>query len=418
MALKFEFLGDVAVTRDGQELKIGHARQQCVLAVLAVEAGRSVSLGQLTDRVWGDDAPAKPRDALHGYLYRLRHALGEDAIVRTSGGYSLAAEDVDLHRFSRLVSAGRHAEALAVWRGEPFAGLRSPWLESVRDRLLQEKHVAETECAEIALREGRHGEVLAGLIERAADHPLDERVAGQVIVALHRSGRTAEALETFERLRRTLADEFGTDPGVVLRDLHHRILTEAEPSGIEPPDRPVDGRNTVGFAAAGALAVALVAVLVTALVDHGSATTPTSAVKYAARLKSGQLCVTEGRDRRSGDERAIAVQAACSAAPPQTLIEPLGGENNRIWWDHPLNGLGCLSTVDGSDQEGARLEPWETCHAGQQFRFEPVGQERYRLRPLHADLCVGVQEPLLPGAEIVLERCTGGVDQEFTIERV
>ncbi|GAB2821316.1 AfsR/SARP family transcriptional regulator [Lentzea nigeriaca] len=229
MTLGFGFLGDVTVSRDGQELKVGHARQQCVLAVLAVEAGRPVSLDQLTERVWGDDPPAKPRDALHGYLYRLRQVLGDDVIVRKSGGYALVASDVDLHRFEQLISSGRHDEALALWRGEPFAGLHSPWLDSVRDRLSQHKHVAETERAEIALREGRHSEVLTGLIARAADHPLDERVAGQLMLALHRSGRSAEALESFERLRRTLSDELGTDPSAVLRDLHHRILTEAEP---------------------------------------------------------------------------------------------------------------------------------------------------------------------------------------------
>lgn len=422
MTLRFGFLGGVVVSRDGQELKVGHARQQCVLAVLAVEAGRPVSLDQLTERVWGDDPPAKPRDALHGYLYRLRQVLGDDVIVRKSGGYALVADDVDLHRFAELVAAGRWAEALALWRGEPFAGLRSPWLDSVRDRLLQEKHVAETEWAESALREGRHGEVLPGLIVRAAEHPLDERVAGQLMLALHRSGRSAEALESFERLRRTLADELGTDPGSVLRDLHHRILTEAEPSGVELPAAPERRRrNAMVFAVAGVVVVALVAVLV----DKGpSAPAPagsTPAGKYAARLKAGELCVTEGRDRQAQDGRPIAVQSACSGAPPQTLIEPLGGENDRIWWDHPANGLGCLSAVDGSTSEGARLEPWETCRADmlfQQFRFEPVGQDRYRLRPLHADLCVGVQEPLAPGAEVVLERCTGGADQEFTVERI
>ncbi|MET9627812.1 BTAD domain-containing putative transcriptional regulator [Lentzea sp. NPDC006480] len=433
MGLGFGFLGDVVVTRDGQELKTGHARQQCVLAVLAVQAGRPVSLDQLTDRVWGDDPPAKPRDALHGYLYRLRQVLGDDVIVRKSGGYALVASDVDLHRFSQLISDGRHQEALRLWRGEPFAGLRSPWLDSVRDRLLQEKHVAETERAEVALREGRHGEVLPALLTRAAEHPLDERVAGQLMLALHRSGRSAEALERFERLRRTLSDELGTDPSSPLRDLHHRILTEPEPPDILPhagpsrvlqpnesAPRAVKRRNAVVFVAAG---VVVVVVLLVVMVNQGTSTTPSSAVmgKYAARLKAGDLCVTEGRDRQTHDGPPIAVQGACSEAPPKTLIEPLGGENDRIWWDHPANGLGCLSAMGGSVQEGARLEPWDKCRDDmtfQQFRFERVGQDRYRLRPLHTDLCVGVQEPLAPGAEVVLERCTGGADQEFTVERI
>ncbi|KJK51514.1 hypothetical protein UK23_06655 [Lentzea aerocolonigenes] len=428
MRLGFGFLGDVVVTRDGQELKVGHARQQCVLAVLAVEAGRPVSLDQLTDRVWGDDPPAKPRDALHGYLYRLRQVLGDDVILRKSGGYALVADDVDLHRFSKLISAGQHAEALQLWRGEPFTGLQSPWLDSVRDRLLQEKHVAETECAEVALKEGRHGEVLPALLTRAADHPLDERVAGQLMLALHRSGRSAEALESFERLRRTLSNELGTDPSALLRDLHHRILTEAEPPHAGPSrvlqpnesaPRALKRRHAVVFAVAGVAVVALIAVLV----NQGAPTTPSSAPtgKYAARLKAGDLCVTEGRDRQTHDGPPIAVQGACSSEPPKTLIEPIGGDNDRIWWDHPANGLGCLSAMGGSVREGARLEPWDKCRddmAFQQFRFERVGQDRYRLRPLHTDLCVGVQEPLAPGAEVVLEQCTGGADQEFTVERL
>lgn len=422
MALGIGFLGDVVVSRDGQELKVGHARQQCVLAVLAVEAGRPVSLDQLTERVWGDDPPAKPRDALHGYLYRLRQVLGDDAIVRKPSGYALVGVDADLHRFAQLMGAGQYAEALALWRGEPFAGLHSPWLDGVRDRLLQEKHVAETELAEIALREGRHGEVLAALLTRAAERPLDERVAGQVMLALHRSGRSAEALEAFERLRRTLADELGTDPSAVLRDLHHRILTEAEPSGVELPAVVAvpRRRNAVVFAAAGVSAVALAAVLLNQD-PPASSPAPAPVEKYAARLKAGELCVTEGRDRQAHDGRAIAVQSSCAGAePPRTLIEPLGGETDRIWWDHPVNGPGCLTVVDGAG-EGARLEPWDMCRDDlkfQQFRFEPVGKDRYRLRPLHADLCVGVQEPLAPGAEVVLEKCTGGADQEFTVERI
>ncbi|GAB2821309.1 RICIN domain-containing protein [Lentzea nigeriaca] len=174
---------------------------------------------------------------------------------------------------------------------------------------------------------------------------------------------------------------------------------------------------------AGVAAVALVAVLVAVLTGEGPVTTPSSAPtgKYAARLKAGDLCVTEGRDRETHDGPPIAVQGACSDAPPRTLIEPIGGENDRIWWDHPVNGPGCLSAMGGSVHEGARLEPWDKCRDDmtfQQFRFERVGQDRYRLRPLHTDLCVGVQEPLAPGAEVVLEKCTGGADQEFAVERL
>lgn len=240
MGFEVRLLGPVAVVADGVEAELGHARQRCVLAALAVEANRPVGYDQLVTRVWGDAPPRQPRAALYGYLYRLRRVLSgvpDVALARVPGCYQLVVDPdaVDLRRFERLVARARRAkddvrrlalydEALALWRGEAFTGLDTPWLSTVRAVLEQQRFVVETDRTDVALRLGGHRDVLAGLVARTAAHPLDERLAGQLMVALHGLGRTAEALAVFQRVRRRLAEDLGTDPGEALRAVFHRLL--------------------------------------------------------------------------------------------------------------------------------------------------------------------------------------------------
>ncbi|GGP55208.1 AfsR/SARP family transcriptional regulator [Saccharothrix coeruleofusca] len=240
MAFEVRLLGAVEALGDGVAVELGHARQRCVLVALAVEANRPVSYDQLVTRVWGDAPPRQPRAALYGYLYRLRQVLSDVpdvALARVPGCYRMVVDPdaVDLHRFERLVARARRAEddarrvalydeALALWRGEAFTGLDTPWLSTVRMALEQQRSVAEADRTDAALRLGRHQEVLAVLTARTAAHPLDERLAGQLMLALHGLGRTAEALAVYQRVRRRLAEELGADPGEALRAVHRRVL--------------------------------------------------------------------------------------------------------------------------------------------------------------------------------------------------
>jgi DNA-binding SARP family transcriptional activator len=234
--LEFRILGGVDACRGGEIIDIGHLRQRSVLAVLLVEAGRPVTVDDLIERVWADHAPQRARGALHNYLSGLRRALGPGVpIERQSGGYCLRADRsaIDLHVFRRLIARTRAGDndgdplerALALWRGRPFGGLDTPWFNDVRQMLEREKHAAELDRNDRALAEGRHAHLIGELAAAARTHPYDERLTGQLMLALYRSGRRADALRYYEHSRRRLADEFGVDPIPALQTLHRDLLT-------------------------------------------------------------------------------------------------------------------------------------------------------------------------------------------------
>jgi DNA-binding SARP family transcriptional activator len=245
-------LGEVTAHVGGREVELGPARQRCVLAALAVDAGRVVAVDRLVDRVWAPDVPRRARATLQSYVSRLRQVLaGQDGldIERRPGGYVLLAEETDLRCFRDLCARARGAadgataarvlaEALAMWRGEALTGLDSEWARAERDQLHQERLAAEHDLVDARLRAGHGEELLAVLSARVAEHPLDERVAGQYMVALSRAGRSADALAHYRRLRARLVEELGADPGAALQELHQRILGGATAAGggagVEP----------------------------------------------------------------------------------------------------------------------------------------------------------------------------------------
>lgn len=239
MEVSFELLGEVRVLVDGVAVDLGHARQRCVLAALLVEPNRPQSLDSLTEKVWAGRAPRQARSTLYGYLFRLRQALGgvpSAVIGRTAAGYVLPVDTdtVDLHRFRMLVersSVGEDGEALALveraiglWRGEALGGIGGDWADAVRQGLDRERWSAVAHRNDIALRLGRHESLVAELSTLVQRDPLDERLAAQFILALHRSGLQAEAMAHYQVVRRTLADELGTDPGPRLRELYQQML--------------------------------------------------------------------------------------------------------------------------------------------------------------------------------------------------
>ncbi|WP_409491573.1 AfsR/SARP family transcriptional regulator [Amycolatopsis sp. cmx-11-12] len=240
MVVRFRVLGPVAAWIDDRPVELGHARQRFVLAVLLIEANQWLSADQLLDRAWGERIPGGGRDTLYGYLSRLRRSLrlsDEAGIVHRDGGYVLNVDEdaVDLHRFRRLLAAARAADndddatalfkqALELWRGEPCAGLDTPWMHTMRAELDRQRWAAELDYADLRLRTGRHTALLADLASLHAVHPLDERLAGQFMLALYRSGRQADALDHYQRLRTRLADELGTDPGPPLQQMYQQIL--------------------------------------------------------------------------------------------------------------------------------------------------------------------------------------------------
>ncbi|MEU4743931.1 AfsR/SARP family transcriptional regulator, partial [Actinosynnema sp. NPDC023658] len=205
VVLRFRVLGDVRVVVSGERVPIEHRRQLGVLATLLVEVNAPVPLDVLTDRVWGEHPPRRPREALYTYLSRLRTSLeGVEGVVITRGsrGYALETDPdtVDLHRFRRLVkqAAGISdtaakcsvlTEALALWTGPAFAGVDTPWFAGTRAVLENEHLAARLDQHDASLALGGHDVLVPVLTALADEHPLDERVAAQLLLALVRSGR-------------------------------------------------------------------------------------------------------------------------------------------------------------------------------------------------------------------------------------
>jgi len=250
MTTRFRVLGGVEADVDGCPVAVGHARQRCVLAILLVDANRPVPVDTLVERVWTGRAPQRAHGAVHTYISRLRQAFASAADVeirRDAGGYLLSAPRaaVDLHRFTDEAARARTTEndqealtlfdeALRLWQGEAFGALDSPWLAGVRDDLNRQRLAAELDRNDIALRCGGHSRMLADLAGATLRHPFDERLAGQCMLALYRSGRQADALRHFRMMRDRLADELAAEPGTQLRELHRGILA-ADPS-LDAPE--------------------------------------------------------------------------------------------------------------------------------------------------------------------------------------
>jgi DNA-binding SARP family transcriptional activator len=251
MGTRFRLLGAIEARVGDRVLDVGHLRQWCVLAVLLLDANQAVTVDELMDRVWGERPPQRARETLYVYLSRLRTALataGDVRIARRPAGYLLDVDPdaVDVHRFHRLVAAARtqqgeaalesFEEALRLWRGDAFPVLDTPWINGMRATLDRARLAAELDRNDLALRHGRHAQVLDAVTAAAATNPLDERLAGQLMLARYRAGRSGEALAGYRQLRARLAEELGTDPGEPLRDLHQRIL-RADPALSAGPSR-------------------------------------------------------------------------------------------------------------------------------------------------------------------------------------
>ncbi|MGW3494379.1 AfsR/SARP family transcriptional regulator [Streptomyces sp. NPDC001020] len=267
MEVELRVLGEVEVRVDGHRLDLGPARQQRVLAALLLEADQVVTVDELVDRVWGDRSPQRARSTLYSYLSRLRHVLGtqvqEVRIARRSGGYVLtvAATAVDLYRFRGLAATARTAahagdedgaarlfeDALAIWQGDVCPGMDTPWFHSQREAARVEHLATVLDWGDLQLRRGCHAELVGVLAALTESHSLDERLVGQLMLALYRVGRPADALNHYEDLRRRLAEELGIDPAPPLRKLHQQILISdprlAPPARSTTPD-PVQAPPT------------------------------------------------------------------------------------------------------------------------------------------------------------------------------
>lgn len=244
--MDFRILGPLEVEADDQVLLIGGRQPRALLTVLLLDANRVVSRDRLMEALWGDEPPERATNALQVYVSQLRKALGPDVIMTQSRGYlvHVAGGKLDLERFESLVAESRRSEpaaaarlleeALSLWRGEPLADLADvPYVEGERSRLAALRLGALEARAEADLALGRHAELVPGLESLVREHPLRERLRGQLMLALYRCGRQADALEVYRSGRRLLDEALGLEPDDELQRLERAILNH-DPS-LESP---------------------------------------------------------------------------------------------------------------------------------------------------------------------------------------
>jgi DNA-binding SARP family transcriptional activator len=237
--VEFAILGPLEARAGGKPVPLGSPKQRALLAMLLLEAGRVVSLDRLIEALWAGDPPATAVASLQNFVAQLRKALGADTIETRAPGYvvRLDAEQLDVARVRSLVDAARASEpvrraalldeALALWRGEPLAEFRYETFALEEIARLEEFHLTLLEeRAEAKLAIGAHADLVTELEALVRRHPLRERLRAQLMLALYRSGRQAQALEVYREGRELLVEELGLEPSPLLRGVHASILRQ------------------------------------------------------------------------------------------------------------------------------------------------------------------------------------------------
>jgi DNA-binding SARP family transcriptional activator len=245
-------LGPIDVAIAGAVRPVAGLRPRAVLAVLGLSVGDVVSTDRLIDVVWDGEPPATALNTLQRHVSYLRGVLGErSAIVARASGYLLDLDqpDTDVRVATQLIAEGNQTidpthrlaklqSALAQWRGRPLADVSGlSWFDGQAERLATLRDDAVQAIVDVRLELGQHAELIAELTELCRQFPYREHVHGRLMLALYRSGRRADALEAYQRLRRSLADDLGIDPGTAVRDLAAAIL-RLDPA-LDPPPTAV-----------------------------------------------------------------------------------------------------------------------------------------------------------------------------------
>jgi DNA-binding SARP family transcriptional activator/class 3 adenylate cyclase len=257
--MDFHILGPLEVLDEGEGVALGGHKQRALLGVLLLHANEMLSTDRLIDELWGERPPATAAKAVQVHVSRLRKTLagagGENQggpLLTREHGYELQLDPnrVDAHRFERLVDEGRSAlaagkaeraaagleEALSLWRGAPLADLAyEPFAQREIARLADLRVATLEQLIEAKLALGRHAEVVAQLEALIAEHPYREGLRAQLMTALYRCERQADALQAYQATRRTLVEELGIEPGERLRDLEAAILTHDQALGWSAP---------------------------------------------------------------------------------------------------------------------------------------------------------------------------------------
>jgi DNA-binding SARP family transcriptional activator len=264
--LEFRILGPLEARYGEESVPLGGLKQRAVLAILLLRANQLVSVDRLVEDLWGDEPPSAATHSVEVYVSRLRKLLGRSGarpIETLRPGYRLSVEpgQLDLHRFEHLLEEGRRAlaagdpaeastrlaEALDLWRGPPLADfVFEAFAQSAIGRLEELRLAAVEDRIDADLALGRHGELIAELESLIGQNPSRERLRGQLMLALYRAGRQAEALEAYRATRTALIDELGIEPSPALQRLERAILAQDEMLELAPSRAAHAERTSVG----------------------------------------------------------------------------------------------------------------------------------------------------------------------------
>ena len=374
--IEFRLLGSLEVVEGDRRLALGSPQQRALLAVLLLHRGEPVSSDRLIDELWGEQAPASAIKIVQGYVSNLRKVLGDGLLVTRGRGYVLQAEpgQTDLDRFESLVAEGRRAlqeddaggaaallrEGLGLWRGPPLADFAyESFAQSEIARLDESRLAALEERIDAELALGEHGRLVGELEALVHEHPLRERFIGQLMLALYRSGRQADALDSYRIARGRLVEELGLEPGRALHELERAILEQDPALDLSSRHRrpavpPAAGRTKPGgllIAAGGAVLLAAVIALVVTLTGSGTSTVTVAPNSVAAidvrsnrvvgatvvgarpgpiAFGSGSLWVANLDDQNVSqvDPHTLQTQRAIPVSDPPTGIASAGGS---VW---------------------------------------------------------------------------------------
>jgi DNA-binding SARP family transcriptional activator len=380
--MEFRILGPVEVVGDdGAPIALPAAKLRALLALLLVHRNTRAGVDQLVDELWDDDPPATATKTLQVYVSQLRKTLGRDRLETVGGGYVLRVEDdeLDARRFELLAAQREWSDALALWRGPALADVRaeSRACAAAADRLEEARLAAVEERVEADLERGEHARLVGELEQLAAQHPWRERLHALLMLALYRSGRQAEALEAYRRLREHLAGELGLEPGRDVRELEQAILRQ-DPSlrrAVPAAARTAERRRRWPLLVAAAVAVLAAAVAIIATRDGSDNGRDAELRTFVGKVEN---VLAQAHEGRVAVVQAVSAGQRCQIPLRQAAADIEDARANR---QSLLQQLAALSVPD--DEDARRVATLLQRATAASF----AADLRYRRDFLRADTC-------------------------------
>jgi DNA-binding SARP family transcriptional activator len=344
LVAEFRLLGPVEAVVDGEAVSLPAAKPRALLAVLLLNRNRVVPVSELVDDLWSEEPPDTAVKALQVYVSQLRKAIGADRVLTKPPGYSLRVDDgeLDLDVFERLVLEGRErlaagdaeaaaerlGQALELWRGPALAEFRAePFARDAGARLEESQLTAVEDRIEAELALGRHDRLVPELEQLVRRHPFRERLHGQLMLALYRAGRQADALDVYRRTRETLVEELGIDPGHALQELEQAILRQDRDLQVgrrraTPPGEPSPvPRRRLLLGVGLAVVVAAVAAGVAAIVlTRGGSSGGSDDAELRAFVSKVENFLVQSREDRREVASTVAAAFECRLQPRAAAV--------------------------------------------------------------------------------------------------